>query len=33
LIAGEVGKDDGSHLPDIDGVNWNVKHSALKSMM
>ena len=22
LIDSEVGKDDGSHLPDIDGVNW-----------
>jgi arylsulfatase A-like enzyme len=22
LIDNEVGKDDGSHLPDIDGVNW-----------
>ena len=22
LIEAEVGKDDGSHLPDIDGVNW-----------
>jgi len=22
LIDSEVGKDDGSHLPDIAGVNW-----------
>jgi arylsulfatase len=22
LLDREVGRDDGSHLPDIDGVNW-----------
>ena len=22
LIDAEVGRDDGSHLPDIDGINW-----------
>jgi arylsulfatase len=25
LIDSEVGKDDGSHLPDIDGINWAFK--------
>lgn len=33
LIVKEVGKDDGSHLPDITGVDWSVDHSALKSML
>ena len=24
LIASEVGRDDGSHLPAIDGANWAI---------
>ena len=33
LIADEVGKDDGSHLPDIEGIEWSVSQRALRTMM
>ena len=33
LIADEVGKDDGSHLPDIEGIQWSVTQRALRTMM
>jgi hypothetical protein len=33
LIADEVGKDDGSHLPDMQGIEWSVTQRALRTMM
>jgi hypothetical protein len=33
VIATEVGKDDGFHLPDINGVNWAVTTRTLRTMM
>ena len=33
LIDSEVGMDDGSHFPDIDGVNWAVTMRSFRTMM
>ena len=33
LVAREVGNDDGSHLPDMEEVNWSVTRDDLKTMM